>query len=36
MRITELIRGILDILDGKDVPRPDENVADQQFYDDLD
>lgn len=34
MRITELIRGILDILDGKDVPRPDENLTDQQFYDD--
>ncbi len=34
MRITELIRGILDIIDGKDIPRPDEEVPNEQFYDD--
>lgn len=33
MRITELIRGILDIIDGKDIPRPDEKVPNEQFYD---
>jgi len=34
MRITELIRGILDIIDGKNIPRPDEPVPNEQFYDD--
>lgn len=34
MRITELIRGILDLIDGKDVVRPDEEVPNEQFYDD--
>jgi len=34
MRISELIRGILDIIDGKDVVRPDEEVPNAQFYDD--
>ena len=34
MRISELIRGILDIIDGKDVVRPDEEVPNEQFYDD--
>lgn len=34
MRVTEIIRGILDILDGKDIPRPDEPVPNEQFYDD--
>lgn len=34
MRITELIRGILDLIDGKDIVRPDEEVPAEQFYDD--
>ena len=34
MRITELIRGILDLIDGEDIPRPDEEVPAEQFYDD--
>lgn len=34
MRVTEIIRGILDIIDGKNVPRPDEPVPNEQFYDD--
>ena len=34
MRIAELIRGILDVIDGKSVPRPDEPVPNEQFYDD--
>lgn len=34
MRIAELIRGILDIIDGKDQVRPDEPVPAEQFYDD--
>jgi len=34
MRISELIRGILDIIDGKDQVRADEPVPAEQFYDD--
>jgi len=34
MKVTEIIRGILDILDGKNIPRPDESVPNEQFYDD--
>lgn len=34
MRITELIRGILDLIDGKEVIRPDEEVPNEHFYDD--
>lgn len=34
MRITELIRGILDILDGKNIPHSSESIPNDQFYDD--
>ena len=34
MRVSEIIRNILDVLDGKTIPRPDETVPDNQFYDD--
>ncbi len=34
MRVSEIIRGILDVLDGKNVPHPTEEVPNEQFYDD--
>ncbi len=34
MRVSEIIRGILDVLDGKNVPHPTEEVPNKQFYDD--
>jgi hypothetical protein len=38
MKITELIRDILDVIDHAEnkssIPRPDEAVPDEQFYDD--
>jgi hypothetical protein len=38
MRVQEIIRGILDMIDGADTtkatPRPDETVPNEQFYDD--
>lgn len=37
MRVQEIIRGILDMLDNaeqQEIPRPDEAVPNEQFYDD--
>lgn len=34
MRVQEILRGILDIIDGKTAVRPDEEVPNEQFYDD--
>ncbi len=34
MRVSEIIRGILDVIDGKNIPRPAEEVPNEQFYDD--
>ena len=38
MRVQEIIRGILDMIDSAEtteaVPRPDEEVPNEQFYDD--
>lgn len=37
MRVQEIIRGILDMLDHaeqQEIPRPDEAVPNEQFYDD--
>ena len=38
MRVQEIIRSILDMIDSAEqteaVPRPDEAVPDEQFYDD--
>jgi len=33
MRITELIRGILDVIDGADRPQPDDSVEDKGYSD---
>lgn len=38
MRVQEIIRGILDMIDSaeqeQNIPRPDEEVPNEQFYDD--
>lgn len=34
MKVSEIIRTVLDIIDGKNIPRPDEEVPNEQFYDD--
>jgi hypothetical protein len=38
MRVQEIIRGILDMIDNaeqeQNIPRPDEQVPNEQFYDD--
>lgn len=38
MRVSEIIRSILDVIDnaeaGQEIPRPDQEVPNEQFYDD--
>lgn len=34
MRVQEFMRDLLDLLNGANIPKPDEPVADEHFYDD--